>query len=106
MECGSDHEKYAKGAVQQGKLKEKEIDRALKNLYMVLLSVGFFDGMLKYDSLGEQDICGPEHINLAADAARQGIVLLKNVNNTLPLSKAKHKKLALGGTHAQATELC
>ncbi|ONK74776.1 uncharacterized protein A4U43_C03F10030 [Asparagus officinalis] len=104
LECGWDHHDQAILAVKQGKLREKEIDRALKNLYLVLMRVGFFDGMEKYDSFGTDHICTQEHMDLAADAARQGIVLLKNVNNTLPLNKDIHKKLALGGTHVNATD--
>lgn len=103
LECGFDHQRSAIEAVKQGLLKEKEIDRALTNLYTVLLRLGFFDGHAQYDSLGVKDICSQEHMDLAADAARQGMVLLKNINNTLPLNKTTHKSLALGGTHVNAT---
>ncbi|KAM7280149.1 hypothetical protein ACFE04_007283 [Oxalis oulophora] len=45
-----------------------------------------FDGIPAYASLGKKDICSNENIELATDAARQGIVLLKNDNETLPLT--------------------
>ncbi|KAF9625347.1 hypothetical protein IFM89_021735 [Coptis chinensis] len=50
------------------------------------LKVGWFDGSPgNYGALGRDDICSPASLELAAEAARQGIVLLKNENNILPL---------------------
>lgn len=87
----------------QGKVREEWIDGALKNLYVVLMRLGFFDGSPQYKHLGKHDICTPANIDLAAQAAREGIVLLKN-NHTLPLSSRKVKTLAVVGPHANATD--
>ncbi|XVE69528.1 hypothetical protein DITRI_Ditri09bG0159200 [Diplodiscus trichospermus] len=70
-------------AVRQGKVKEEDVDTALKYLYVVLMRLGFFDG--SFLTLGKRDICSEEHIELAAEAARQGVVFLKN-DGTLPLN--------------------
>ncbi|CAK7324829.1 unnamed protein product [Dovyalis caffra] len=43
------------------------------------------------------------NIELAAEAARQGIVLLKNDNGSFPFSSANIKNLAVIGPHANAT---
>lgn len=86
----------------QGKVRETDIDRALTNLYMVLMRTGFFDNIPAYANLGVADICNKVHIELATEAARQGIVLLRN-NNTLPLDPKKFKLAALVGPHANAT---
>ncbi|PKA61544.1 putative beta-D-xylosidase 2 [Apostasia shenzhenica] len=104
LDCGIYYTKYTGSAVAQGKVRESSIDNALKNLYMVLMRLGFFDGSDAYESLGAGDICSPVNLELAAEAARQGIVLLKN-NNTLPLKSQQIKKIALVGPHANATDV-
>lgn len=107
LDCGlgnlNYYENYTLSAVAQGKVRESDIDNALKNLYMVLMRAGFFDNIEAYENLGLNDICTKEHIHLAADAARQAIVLLKN-NLTLPLDPKKYKDVVLVGPHAKATK--
>ncbi|CAK9181727.1 unnamed protein product [Ilex paraguariensis] len=90
-------------AVVRGKVREAEIDKALKNLYFVLMRLGFFDGSPKFSSLGSENVCSLEHIRLATEAAREGIVLLKNDDETLPLNHHKFKTVAVVGPHANAT---
>ncbi|KAK3032668.1 hypothetical protein RJ639_036732 [Escallonia herrerae] len=104
LDCGNYYTDYTGNAVAQGKVREADIDRALRNLYVVLLRLGFFDGSPQYKSLGKDDVCSKEHIDLATEAARQGIVLLKN-NETLPLDHKKVKTLAVVGPHANATDI-
>lgn len=103
MDCGVLSPKYAESSVRQGKVRVKNIDKALNYLYVVLMRLGFFDGSPKFQSLGSKDICNDEHIELATEAARQGIVLLKNDNDALPLDPAIIKTLAVVGPHANAT---
>lgn len=103
MDCGNYYTNYADKAVMQGKISEKDIDEALKNLYFVLMRLGFFDGSSKYESLGKQDVCSDENIELATQAAREGMVLLKNLNGTLPLNTDEIKTIAVVGPHANAT---
>ncbi|KAJ0980541.1 hypothetical protein J5N97_008796 [Dioscorea zingiberensis] len=98
------YQTYGESAVQQGKVRETDIDNALMNIYTVLMRLGFFDGNPRYDSLGLEDICTEDSIELAAETARQGIVLLKNNNNTLPLDPKKFNRIAMVGPHAKATE--
>ncbi|EOY06888.1 Glycosyl hydrolase family protein [Theobroma cacao] len=90
-------------AVKQGKVGAADMDKSLNYLYVVLMRLGFFDGIPSLASLGKNDICSEENTELAAEAARQGIVLLQNDNETLPLDPAKFKSLALIGPHANAT---
>ncbi|CAH9055689.1 unnamed protein product [Cuscuta europaea] len=105
LDCGSTYTNYSSNAVVQGKVKEGDIDKALGNLYTVLMRLGFFDGIPQFEELGEDEICSDEHIELAAEAAREGTVLLKNANQTLPLQSHHIKTLALVGPHANATEV-
>lgn len=105
LDCGFYYKNYTGNAVLQGKVRESTIDNALTNLYTVLMRLGWFDGNKKLEALGKSDICSKENIELATDAARQGIVLLKNANNSLPLNPDKHKTIAVVGPHANATEI-
>ncbi|KAJ0083072.1 hypothetical protein Patl1_10162 [Pistacia atlantica] len=105
LDCGIFYPNFTANAVKQGKVREGDIDKSLKYLYTVLMRLGFFDGSpnSKYKSLGKDDVCTKENIELATEAAREGIVLLKNDNDTLPLHPAKIKNLAVVGPHANAT---
>ncbi|KAJ4842613.1 hypothetical protein Tsubulata_025130 [Turnera subulata] len=103
LDCGEFYPRYVEGSVQQGKVREAEIDKSLKYLYIALLRLGFFDGSPQYTSLGKKDICTEENVELAREAAREGTVLLKNIDQTLPLDANKIKTLAVIGPHANAT---
>ncbi|XP_073294678.1 probable beta-D-xylosidase 5 [Primulina huaijiensis] len=103
LDCGNYYTNYARNSVRKGKVSEKDIDVALKNLYIVLMRLGFFDGSPQFDKLDMTNVCSDEHIELATEAAREGIVLLKNDNQALPLSTDKIKTIAVVGPHANAT---
>ncbi|KAK1274791.1 putative beta-D-xylosidase 5 [Acorus gramineus] len=105
LDCGVYYPNFVESSVLKGKMRSSDIDKALKNNYVVLMRLGYFDGMPAYDSLGTNDVCTADHIALAADAARQGIVLLKNDNNALPLDPTKYKSIALIGPHANASSV-
>ena len=105
MDCGQFYPNFTEGSVRQGKVGVKNIDKSLNYLYVVLMRLGFFDGSPKFQSLGSKDICNEAHIELATEAARQGIVLLKNDNDTLPLDTSTIKTLAVVGPHANATSV-
>lgn len=98
---------YGLDAVRQGKLQEAEVDNALSNLYLTLMRLGFFDGMPVFESLGVNNVCTKEHKELAADAARQGMVLLKNDGGRLPLHAKKVNSVSLVGLleHINATDV-
>ncbi|XP_027094957.1 probable beta-D-xylosidase 5 [Coffea arabica] len=105
LDCGEYYTKYGANAVNQGKVREADIDKVLKNLYIVLFRLGHFDGSPQFEKLGKDDICSQSHIDLAIEAASEGVVLLKNDNNTLPLDAQKVKKVAVVGPHANATKV-
>lgn len=79
-------------ALQQRKMTEQDVDKALKNLFAVRMRLGHFDGdprsSASYGRLGAADVCSPAHKNLALEAAQDGIVLLKNDAGTLPLDRS------------------
>ncbi|KAL0365115.1 UNVERIFIED_CONTAM: Beta-xylosidase/alpha-L-arabinofuranosidase 2 [Sesamum angustifolium] len=53
--------------------------------------------------LSVTDVCTPENQELALEVARQGIVLLKNTDSSLPLPPQAIKSLAVIGPNANAT---
>ena len=71
------------------------------------MRLGFFDGdpsKQLYGKLGPKDVCSSENQELAREAARQGIVLLKNSKGSLPLSPTTIKTLAVIGPNADVTK--
>lgn len=106
LNCGDYLSTYTEGAIAMGKVKEANVDVAVSNLFMVQKRLGMFDGNPKkqpFGSIGVKDVCSAAHQELAVEAARQGIVLLKNEGNTLPLSRSK--RVAIIGPNANATHV-
>lgn len=100
VNCGSFLKNYTKSAVQQKKLLETAVDRALHNLFAVRMRLGLFNGNPNnqlFGNIGPNQVCTQEHQDLALEAARNGIVLLKNSAKLLPLSKNKITSLAVIG---------
>jgi len=87
--------------VKQGLISEAEIDRALRRLFEARFRLGMFDPpeMVPYAKIPFSVNDSPEHRQLALEAARESIVLLKNENNTLPLRKDL-KSIAVIGPNA------
>ncbi|KAL0736167.1 hypothetical protein Bca4012_012377 [Brassica carinata] len=100
INCGTYMVRHTQAAIDKGKVSEEQIDRALLNLFAVQLRLGLFDGNPRegrYAKLGSSDICSSSHRELALEAARQGIVLLKNDHKLLPLRKNHVSSLAIIG---------
>lgn len=103
VDCGNYLGKYTMSAIAKRKVNESDIDRALRNLFSVRMRLGLFDGDLNHQLEGKlkmRVVCSAEHQRLALQAARQGIVLLKNSRKHLPLSKTRTKSLAVIGPNA------
>ena len=86
---------------------ESAVDKAVSNNFATLMRLGFFDGNPSkaiYGTLGPKDVCTSEHQEMAREAARQGIVLLKNSKGSLPLSPTAIKTLAVIGPNANVTK--
>ncbi len=100
LNCGSTYPAL-KEAVEKGLISEAEIDRAVKRLFLARMRLGMFDPpeMVKYAQIPYNVVDCPKHRQLALEAARKSIVLLKNENNVLPLSK-NLKKIAVIGPNA------
>jgi len=101
VECGNVTYLSLVNAVKHGKLTEKQLDISLKRLFTIRMRLGMFDpvDMVKYAQINTDVLESPAHKAHALKMARQSIVLLKNQNNTLPLSKHL-KKIAVIGPNA------
>jgi len=75
--------------VKEGKVPEAMVDDAVRRILKKKFELGLFDDPFKFcDPEREQrEIYKPAHAEVARDMARKSIVLLKNENNLLPLSK-------------------
>ncbi|KAI5435818.1 probable beta-D-xylosidase 7 [Lathyrus oleraceus] len=105
VECGDYLTKHAKSAVLQNKVPISQIDRALHNLFSIRIRLGLFDGnptKLKYGTIGPNQVCSKQNLNIALEAARSGIVLLKNTASILPLPKSTNS-IAVIGPNANST---
>lgn len=85
--------------VQEGKVPMSLIDRALRRVLEVKFRLGLFEHPYVDPTLGERVVHSKEHQQLALRTAHEGIVLLKNEKNLLPL-KRDVKSIAVIGPNA------
>jgi beta-glucosidase len=89
--AGSPDAFYAlEDAVSQGLVEEKDLDVALRRLFRAQMLLGVYDppDRVPWSHLTVEDVVdSPAHRELALEAARESMVLLKNESRTLPLSK-------------------
>ncbi len=92
-------------AVKQGLLTEEDLDRAVRRLFSARFRLGMFDPPEKvsFSQIPYRVVDSVDHRELALEAARQSLVLLKNQNNLLPLDMGKIKSIAVLGPNANET---
>ena len=95
---GAVYQTYLKQSVEEGKVSVKTIDQAVRRILRMKFELGLFDDPYKFcDAEREKrTLLAPAHLEVALDVARKSIVLLRNQNQTLPLS-ATTKNIALIG---------
>jgi beta-glucosidase len=84
-------------AVKAGKVSVAVIDEKVRRILSAYEKVGLLDNKditkgARYDT--------PEHHQVAREVAEQGVVLLKNEKNALPLDKTKIKRILVTGPNA------
>lgn len=84
--------------VQEGKVKESDIDDAAKRILKVKFELGLFDNPYKYcDENREKETVGKAEFQQGVlDMAKKSIVLLKNEKELLPLKKLGQKIALIG----------
>ena len=76
------------------------VDRRIKNLFAVQMRLGLFDPLADqpYASLTPAtDVATPAATQLALEAARQSLVLLRNSNHVLPFDPDRIRHVAVVG---------
>ena len=106
LNCGSLYN-LIPSAFNQGLLTENDLDISLKRLFMTRLKLGILKDVNDnpYEKLNENHINTKEHISLARNVATTSIVLLKNKNNVLPLSKSINRLFITGPNAANLNTL-
>ena len=98
VNCGPDYASIPE-VVAEGLLSESDVDRALSRVLTVRFRLGVYNPPedSPFAHINMSVVGSPEHINLATEAARQGIVLLKNDRKVLPLNADKLNSVAIIG---------
>jgi beta-glucosidase len=102
LSCGPEYASLP-FAVANRLLSPADVDRAVKRLFEARFRLGMFDPpeSVPWSKLTIADNDTPAHRQLALEAARKSIVLLKNEHNTLPL-KPSLKSIAVIGPNADS----
>jgi beta-glucosidase len=87
--------------VNEGKISMKDVDQAVSRLLRLKFQMGLFEHPYVDPEYAERIVNSKEHRELALQAAREGIVLLKNEKKILPLKK-DIKTIAVIGPNADA----
>ena len=98
--------KHLPQLIREGKVSESTLDAAVRAVLALKFRLGLFEAPYKLDSEKAKALArSPEATELARQAAVQSIVLLKNDEGLLPLSKDRYKKIAIIGPNAKVCRL-
>ncbi len=102
LSCGREY-RVVPFAVQNRSLAPEELDQAVRRLFAARFRLGMFDPpeLVPWSKLTLADNDTEEHRQLARQAAREAVVLLKNDRGVLPL-KPGRKTIAVIGPNADA----
>ncbi len=89
-------------AVERGEVTETTIDTSVRRLLQLLAKAGLFEHT---EQVPEQALDLPEHRALIREAGAEGIVLLKNERNLLPLQREHFTSLAMIGPNARVAQI-
>ena len=80
---------YVEELVKEGKVSEKDIDNAVRNILKLKFELGLFENPYIDETASAKVDYAPEHLEAAKKAAVESAILLQNKGNVLPLDKAK-----------------
>eukprot|EP00483_Globobulimina_turgida_P009380 UN09399 len=83
------------------------VQNAIYRATLVQMRLGMFDepSSLPWYNLGPQNVTTPRNLEISYNAAQQGQVLLKNLNNALPILNTTISSIALIGPNANNTKV-
>ena len=107
LNCGTTYPIELQAALDQGLVVESDVDTALVRVLRARFLLGEFDtdAEVPYRSIGADVIESQAHSELALEAARAAIVLLKNDGHLLPLDRAAVHSIAVIGPHGDDVTL-
>ncbi len=91
-----------KEQIEKGKVSEQSLDKAVARILRLKLKLGVFENRCVDAGRAAQGYDLPAHRELALQAARKSIVLLKNEGNFLPLDKNVKKTIAVIGPNVDS----
>jgi beta-glucosidase len=91
--------------IKQGKVSEAAVDRAVTRILRAKFMAGLFEDPYVDPDYAAKITNSLEHQKLALKAAHETIILLKNQDNLLPLSKTKYHHIAVIGPNAADVHL-
>jgi beta-glucosidase len=105
LSCGDEYS-YLREAVRNRLLSMADIDESVRRLFTARFRLGMFDPPEKvpWSKIPMSENDSAPHRELALQAARESIVLLKNHNGFLPLKK-NYKRIAVIGPNADSLEI-
>ncbi len=84
--------------LKEGKVNESNINSMAKSILTTTIAMGLLDRPVKDTSYLKTF---PVHVQIALQTAREGIVLLRNQNNILPIKNEAGKKILFTGMFAE-----
>ena len=109
LDCSSVLQKDVLKAIDKGLLTLQDLDSALAPILRTQFKLGFYDdkSLNPFSSYGADSIHNASHTALARAMARQGMVLLKNAGQILPLNKDKIGSIMVVGPNSTSFDaLC
>ncbi|WQF85532.1 Putative glycoside hydrolase, family 3, glycoside hydrolase family 3 domain, immunoglobulin [Colletotrichum destructivum] len=87
-------------AINNGSIPRRRLDDMVERVWRYMFKLGQVDNPVKGDSTAH--VRTQEHLDLAQRMVEDGAVLLKNAQDTLPISSEKYSKIAVFGIGATA----
>ncbi|MDO7173748.1 glycoside hydrolase family 3 protein [Mariniflexile sp. AS56] len=105
LNCGNVYDPSLSEAVLKNLVDVEAIDEAVKKLFTARFKLGMFDNPehVKWANIPYNVVASEAHFALSEKVAHESMVLLKNENKTLPLSKDL-KSIAVIGPNANSTQ--
>ena len=92
--------------IAEGRVRQEQVDEAVRAVLSLKFRLGLFEAPLELDRQKALALSRSEKASeLAKEAARQSIVLLRNDQGLLPLKKGQHKTIAVIGPNAKVCRL-
>ena len=99
LNCGDTYQHHAVHAMDLELVTRERVAESVTRLLTIRMLLGEFDSTesVPFSRIGFNVVDSPKHRQIALQAARESIVLLKNDNAMLPLKKSEIKSIAVIG---------